>query len=155
MPDDSITIQPGLPGLLVDCMRQEEDTLIVSVRYRAMSRPCPACGLATGHVHQYHRQYKAHRPLWSHPVMLEIRKRRFRCQACGRVFMEDDEVCGWRRRSTRVFRRALAEVCRVSTVKDVATSVGVSEALVRRAFTEMAPSMMEDAPGPAEDSSAR
>ena len=80
--------------------------------------------------------------------MLEIRKRRFRCQACGRVFMEDDEVCGWRRRSTRVFRRALAEACRVSTVKDVATSVGVSEALVRRAFTEMAPSMMEDAPGP-------
>ena len=39
MPDDSITIQPGLPGVLVDCMRQEEDTLIVSVRYRAMSRP--------------------------------------------------------------------------------------------------------------------
>lgn len=76
MPDDSITIQPGLPGLLVDRMRQEGDTLIVSVRYRGMSRPCPKCGLATGHVHQYHRQYKSHRLLWGRALTLEIRKRR-------------------------------------------------------------------------------
>ena len=62
--------------------------------------------------------------------------------------MEDDEVCGWRRRSTRVFRRALAEACQVSTVKDVATSVRVSEALVRRAFAEMAPRMMEEPSSP-------
>ena len=148
MPDDSITVQLELPGLLVDCMRREGDTLIVSVHYRGMSRPCPACGLATGHVHQYHRQYKSHRPLWGRAVTLEIRKRRFRCPSCGRVFWEDDEVCGWRRRSTRVFRRALAEACQVSTVKDVATSVRVSEALVRRAFAEMAPRMMEEPSSP-------
>ena len=148
MPDDCITIQFELPGLRVDGVRLEGDTYIVSVRYLGMSRACPRCGLTTSHVHQYHRQYKTHRPLWSHPVMLEIRKRRFRCPACGRVFMEDDEVCGWRRRSTRVFRRALAEACKVSTVKDVATSVRVSEALVRRSFEEMAPGMMEEASGP-------
>jgi transposase len=47
-----------------------------------------------------------------------------------------------------VFRRALAEACQVSTVKAVATGVRVSEALVRRAFAEMAPRMMEEPSGP-------
>jgi transposase len=148
MPDDCITVQLGLPGLVVEGSRQERDTLIVSVRYWGMSRPCPKCGLATGHVHQYHRQYKSHRPLWGRAVILEIRKRRFRCGACGRVFMEADDVCGWRRRSTRVFRMAVAEACRVSTVKAVATSLQVSEALVRRAFAEMAPRMMGEPTDP-------
>lgn len=150
MQDDCITVALGMPELRVEGWRQEGDILIVSVRYRGMSRPCPECGLATSHVHQYHRQYKSHRPLWGRAVTLEIRKRRFRCRACGRVFMEDDAVCGWRRRSTRVFRRALAEACRVSTVRAVAISVRVSDALVRRSFAEMAPRMMAEPSGPPE-----
>jgi transposase len=63
--------------------------------------------------------------------------------------MEPDEVCGWRRRSTQAFRRVLAAGCRAATVKAVAEGAGVSEALVRRAFSEMAPGMTEPVAGAA------
>ena len=142
MQGDAITICLNMPELLVEGQRQEGETLVVTVRYRCVSRPCPRCGRATSRVHQYHRQMKNHAPLWGRPVLLEIRKRRFRCAGCRCVFMEPDEVCGWRRRSTRAFRGALAEGCRTETVKAVAARAQVSEALVRRSFGELAPTML-------------
>lgn len=143
MRKDCITVELDLPGLQVDAQREEGQTLIVSVRYEGMSRPCPGCGEVTSHVHQYHRQLKCHIPLWGEQVLLELSKRRFRCPKCRKVFMEPDEVCGWRRRSTRVFRRALAEACRVATVKAVAARARVSEALVQRAWNEMVSDMVQ------------
>jgi transposase len=142
MQDDCITVALGLPEVRTEECRQEGETLVVTVRYRCMSRPCPGCGRETSHVHQYHRQSKGHAALWGRAVVLELRKRRFRCWGCGRVFMEPDEVCGWRRRSTRAFRHVLATGCRAATVKAVAEGAGVSEASVRRAFSEMAPGMI-------------
>jgi hypothetical protein len=65
----------GFAGVIVDSIRREGDTLFVSVYYRGMSRRCLACGLASGHVHQYRWQYKSHRPLWARALTLEIRKR--------------------------------------------------------------------------------
>lgn len=144
MQKDCITVALDLPALRVDAQRNEQGTLLIQVRYRAMSRSCPSCGEITSHVHQYHRQLKCHMPLWGQRVLLELRKRRFRCPSCRKVFMEPDEVCGWRRRSTRAFRRAMAEACRAATVKAVAARAGVSEALVQRALNEMYPEMLPD-----------
>ncbi|MGC9530662.1 MAG: helix-turn-helix domain-containing protein [Candidatus Bipolaricaulaceae bacterium] len=52
--------------------------------------------------------------------------------------MERDEVCGWRRRCTKALREYVAQESLTRTVKAVAGKEGVSEALVRRAFREMA-----------------
>ncbi len=142
MQGDSIAVRLNMPELLVEGQRQDGDTLMVTVRYRCASRPCPRCGRATSRVHQYHRQIKNHAPIWGHTLLLEMRKRRFRCAGCGCVFMERDEVCGWRRRSTRVFRGVLAQGCRSGTVKAVAAGAQVSEALVRRSFGELASGML-------------
>jgi transposase len=89
-------------------------------------------------VHQYHDQLKQHKSLWGKRVLLLLRKRRFRCAGCGKVFMESDEMCGWRRRCTKVLREYVALESLTRTVKAVAGGEGVSEALVRRAFREMA-----------------
>ncbi len=142
MQGDSITIQLNMPELCVEAQREEGATIILTVRYRCASRPCPRCGRSTGRVHQYHRQLKDHVPIWRRRVLLEVRKRRFRCEGCGCVFMEKDEACGWRRRSTSAFRRLLAEECQRATVKAVARSAQVSEALVRRSFAEVAPGLI-------------
>lgn len=139
---DSITIRLNMPELCVEEQREEGEAIILTVRYRCVSRRCPRCGRSTSRVHQYHRQIKNHVPVWRHTVLLEMRKRRFRCEACGCVFMESDEVCGWRRRSTSAFRKLLAEECQRATVKAVASRAQVSEALVRRSFGEMAPSLI-------------
>ena len=140
--DDSITIELGMPELRVEGCREVDGGYVVTVRYRAMTRACPRCGRETSHVHQYHRQLKVHTPVWGRRVVLEFRKRRFRCEACGRVFMEPDEVCGARRRSTKKFRAELAAWCGGSSVKGIAAWAGVSEGLVRRAFEEAGPAMI-------------
>lgn len=142
MPGDSITIELNMPELCVEAQREEGATIILTVRYRCASRCCPRCGRSTERVHQYHRQLKDHAPMWGRRVLLEVRKRRFRCEGCGCVFMEKDEVCGWRRRSTCAFRQLLAGECQRATVKAVAKSAQVSEALVRRSFAEVAPGLI-------------
>jgi transposase len=144
MQDDSITVSLGFADLKVMGFRTEGNGLVVAVRYRCMVRTCPHCGGETSHVHQYYQQLKEHIPIWDAPIVLELRKRRFWCRHCRRAFMEPDEVCGWRRRSTRRFRRALADSCREMTVKAVARRAAVSEALVRRAFAEHAPGLIQN-----------
>jgi len=147
--DNCITLGLGISELrAVDC-RQEGTRLIVRVRYRCMSRKCPYCGHETSHVHQYHQQLKDHLPVWGKSVVLELQKRRFWCRRCQRAFMEPDEVCGRRRRSTRDFRKALAECCTDMTVKATSIRAGVSEALVRRSFSELAPTLIRAATGSA------
>lgn len=136
MQDNHIIVELGLPALVVEGQRMEGRSHVVTVRYGCQCRKCPGCGKETSLVHQYHRQLKQHKALWGQPVLLEIRRRRFRCKACGRVFMEPDEVCGWRRRSTRALRAELAQGCLTETVKAVARKAEVSESTVRRAFGE-------------------
>lgn len=71
-------------------------------------------------------------------MFLRLCKRRFRCDRCNKVFMERDEVCGWRRRCTKRLRDHLAQESLTRTVKAVAEREGLSEGLVRRSFPSAA-----------------
>jgi len=146
---DCITVRLGFPDLRIASYEEKGGELVVSVRYRCMTRACPYCRHETSHVHQYHRQLKEHLPLWGMRVVLELFKRRFWCRNCGRAFMEPDEICGRRRRSTRRFREALAARCSDTTVRAVSLSAGVSEGLVRRSFAELVPTLLQPPAGPA------
>ena len=140
---DFITLGLDLPGLRIAGCERRGAELVISVRYRCMERRCPYCSRETSHVHQYHRQLKEHLPLWGMRVVLELSKRRFWCRRCQRAFMEPDEVCGRRRRSTREFRAMVADRCRDTTVRAVSMRAGVSEGLVRRSFAELVPTLIE------------
>ena len=138
MQGNHITVELALPNVVVERQTARGETITVEVRFRCEERRCPRCGRATRQVHQYHDQLKQHKSLWGKRVLLLLRKRRFRCAGCGKVFMESDEMCGWRRRCTKVLREYVALESLTRTVKAVAGGEGVSEALVRRAFREMA-----------------
>ena len=138
MPGNHITVELALPNLIVERQVEQGQTVTVEVRFRCQERRCPRCGRLTGHVHQYHDQLKQHKSLWGKRILLLLRKRRFRCVGCGQVFMESEEVCGWRRRCTKALREYVAQESLTRSVKAVARREGVSEALVRRAFREMA-----------------
>jgi transposase len=131
-----ITVELGMPGLVVESQHTEGEAIVVAVRFGRTECRCPCCGEMTCQVHQYHRQIKQHRPIWGRVVLLVLRKRRFQCGQCGKVFMEPDDLCGARRRSTLALREMLAKESLASTVKAVANRAEVSEALVRRAFSE-------------------
>jgi transposase len=134
--ENCITIELGLPGLVVEGQHTEGEAIVVAVRFGRTACTCPRCGKMTRKVHQYHRQIKQHQSIWGRVVLLALRKRRFRCGQCGIVFTEPDDLCGARRRSTRAWREMLAKESLDTTVKAVANRAEVSEALVRRAFSE-------------------
>lgn len=138
MQDDSITVLLGLPELRV---RGEEETaygIRVQVEYRERVVECPGCGERTARVHSRKLQVKRDRRLWDKPMYLALRKRRFRCCECGKVFSEPDIVFGARKRTSRRFRSYLGREALDQPVRHVARKEGVGEALVRGCVTEEA-----------------
>jgi len=135
---DSITVLLGLPELRVRGEKETDQWIGVQVEYRAREVQCPWCGEMTGRVHSQRTQMKRDMRLWQKPVYLELRKRRFRCCSCGRVFSEPDPVCGMRRRTSERFRSYLGREAIDHTVRQVARKEGVGETLVRGCVTEEA-----------------
>lgn len=145
MPDDCITIALGLREVRV--IREEEtpDEIRVEVEYRVQDIICPRCGQRVLKVHSTKMQRKRDRRLWDKPVFLIIRKKRYRCLNCKKVFTEPDLVCGLRRRTSRRFRCHLGQRAIQQPVRHVAKEEGVGEALVRRCVTEEAKRLLETA----------
>jgi transposase len=141
--DDCITIAMGLSEVRVIQEEETEREIEVEVEYRAKSAICPRCGQSTPKVHSTNLQYKRDRKLWDKPVFLKIRKRRYRCLRCKKVFTEPDPVCGVRRRTTDRFRHCLGQKAIQRPVRHVAQEEGVGEALVRRCVTEEARRLLE------------
>lgn len=148
MRDDSITVLLGLPELRVRGEEETDQWIGVQVEYRAREVPCPWCGEMTGKVHSRRTQMKRDMRLWQKPVYLELRKRRFRCRSCGRVFSEPDPVCGMRKRTSGRFRSQLGMEALEQPVRQVARKEGVGETLVRGCVTEEARKLLGAATSP-------
>jgi len=146
--DDCITIGLGLPELRVVRVKEGEQEIVVDVRYRVVSAPCPHCGRRTPKVHSVSMQHKQDRRLRDKAVCLVLHKRRFRCLSCKKAFSEPDPVFGPRRRSSKRFREYLGEEAIHQTVRHLARKEGVGEGLVRRCLTEEAERLLEAAQPP-------
>ncbi|TLN13655.1 ISL3 family transposase [bacterium] len=143
MPDDCITVALDLPEVRVIRQEEKAEGITVELEYRRRRAVCPGCGQETPKVHSVQLQHKRDRRLWDKPVFLVLRKRRFRCLACGKVFTEHDPVCGPRRRSSQRFRRYLGQEAIDQPVRHVARKEGVGEGLVRRCVTEEAKRLLQ------------
>jgi transposase len=131
-----ITVQLQLAGLQVLGEREDAWTIEIVARYEAQEVPCPHCGRLTRQVHQWRQQRKQDTDLWDKMVYLLLWKRRFRCRPCGKVFTEDDPICGRRRRTTARLRARAALQAEEATVRTVARWHRVSEGLVQRSWLE-------------------
>jgi len=136
VPNDAITVELGLPGLVVLEAVERPDRIDVATEYANDEAVCPRCQRPTWQVHQRSKQRKRDLLLWGKAVWVYIWKRRFRCRACRYVFMEDDPACGRRRRTTRRMRGEMANQAQDATVRSVSRWHGVSEGLVLRSWVE-------------------
>ena len=136
MQTQTITVELQLAGLQVMGVREDAWAIEVVACYEAEEVPCPHCGRATSEVHQWRQQRKQDADLWEKTVYVLLWKRRFRCRPCGRVFTEDDPVCGRRRRTTCRLRQRMAVQADEATVRTVARWHRVSEGLVQRSWLE-------------------
>jgi len=132
----TITVELQLSGLSVLGVREDASAIEVVAQYEVGEVPCPHCGRSTSGVHQWRQQRKQDADLWGKLVYVLLWKRRFRCRPCGRVFSEDDPVCGRRRRTTCRLRQQLAVQSEETTVRTVARWHRVSEGLVQRCWFE-------------------
>lgn len=133
---NAITVELGLPGLVVLEAVETEDRIEVATEYANQEAVCPRCEHLTWRVHQRRRQRKRDARLWGKQVWVYVWKRRFRCQPCRYVFTEDDPACGRRKRTTCRLRGELAQQAQEATVKAVSRWHGVSEGLVQRSWLE-------------------
>lgn len=137
MQDDCISIALGLPQLKIIEQEEKEGHFEVKVIYRRTDAICPRCGQITNKVHDQRLQCKQDRKLRDKPVFLWLVKRRFRCNWCNKVFIEDDEIFGVRRRSSKRFREYLGEEGLHQTVRRTAQEELVGEGLVRGCVAEV------------------
>ena len=124
------------PSLLILEWQDKGDWIEVQAAYNTPEWPCPRCGTLTERVHDRRIQRKRDQVDGEKPVWLVLQKRRFRCTACGAVFVEPDLLCGPRRRSTQRLRALLREAVLAHPVKHVALTQQVSRVAVYRALHE-------------------
>ena len=136
MQTQTITIELQLSALKVLGVRENAWAVEVVAQLATEEATCPHCGQATRQVHQWRQQRKQDADLWNKMVYVLLWKRRFRCRPCGKVFTEDDPVCGRRRRTTVRLRQRVAAQAEEATVRTVARWHRVSEGLVQRSWLE-------------------
>lgn len=134
-----IMVPLALPGLRVIRQQQrphgELEVTVIGTRTRAT---CPRCGQVSVKVHDVRSRRKRDVALGACPVVLVLRKRRFRCRRCARTFTEPDTACGWRRRTTVRLRERLGEQAGTRPVAQVAAEHGVGPRLVRECLEQVA-----------------
>ena len=136
MQEDCIAVALELPGIDILWQREFKDHFEVTVIYQRDGAICPRCGMVTTKIQDRIRQRKQDRRLSDKVVFLMLIKRRFRCLFCGKVFTEQDEVFGSRRRSSYRFREYLGREALHQTVRRTAQKEKVGEGLVRRCVAE-------------------
>jgi transposase len=133
-----IVVPLAMPGLRVVGQRQtttgELEVTVIGTTTRA---PCPRCGRVSAKQHDVRSRRKQDIGLGGSPVVLVLRKRRFRCLGCQRPFTEPDTACGWRRRTTARLREQLGEQACTRPVAHVAAEHGVGPRLVRECLEQV------------------
>jgi transposase len=93
LPSDALasTLLPQIPGLDLERVIIDSETITLTLRSTAAETACPLCGGVTGSVHSHYRRTLADLPWADHAIKIELVVRRFRCADADcprRVFTE-------------------------------------------------------------------
>lgn len=104
---------PGYRPLVLECVDEDGERILVHARTSGHPAPCPNCGAVSGRVHSYHQRTLTDLPVDGRCVTVRVRVRRLLCPTvdCRGSFRE--QVPGvlerYQRRTTRM-------TCQVQTV---------------------------------------
>jgi len=128
-----------VPGFWVTDVRITGEEIIVSVRKRSKTARCPTCLKRTKKLKDHLREIKVlHLMLCNQRVYLSLRKRRFNCLSCQKVFIEQlSFLPRYQRRSIFASRHALERLTDTSfhaTTKRLGISYGSLSSLLKKVF---------------------
>lgn len=125
----------GLQGVNVTKVDNFEKNIIVYVELCQKDHQCPCCGQTTNTIHDYRAQKIKDVPAFGKLVTIILRKRRYRCNNCGKRFIEKNSFIGkYQRTTNRLFNYILDKLKSECSFSSVARETDLSVTTVIRMF---------------------
>lgn len=114
-------------------LENSAERIVLHVQMKRRGENCPCCGTYTEAVHDYREQTVKDCPVQGKAMIWKYRKRRYRCQSCGKRFYEKNWLLPkWHRITNRLALMVLQKLTEKVSRKDIAKEYGVSQSTVCR-----------------------
>lgn len=136
--DNTLTELLGIASIAVImfAMRREgeHDVLHLWCTHIEEVALCPHCGSLSTTIHQEKARCIRHLDVWGKKTFLHFLSRRFKCEDCGRTFVEELTFVDTHRRQSIAFEQHVYQACLTNTRKAVAVREGLSHSTVKDIF---------------------
>ena len=110
----------NLPGVLVETIQDTAGVLILSVRVENKTARCPRCGQISHRLHQNKRYLVKDLPIGNREVILNVNRRRFKCNNCQKPFSEGLYFVSEKKKFTHRYAEAITQQVIHSDILNVA-----------------------------------
>ena len=125
----------GLQGVKITNIENSEKNIIIYAEMERKEHHCICCGTATDTVHDYREQIIKDIPAFGKFVLINLRKRRYRCPNCGKRFFEENTFLPkYHRTTSRLTAFIIDLLTDERSFTSVAKTVNLSVATVIRRF---------------------
>ena len=123
-----------LEDVIVKRVEVYEDKAELYIELPRKEHKCPACGELTSQIHDYREQRVKDIP-FGRTTTLYLRKRRYRCQGCGKRFYEDNSFLGrYRRMTARLITHIISLFKKLQPASEIAKECNISPTTALRCF---------------------
>lgn len=125
----------NLQGVSVKKVTSVHSFTMIDIEMSVTPHACPHCGTHTSYIHDYRRQLIKDIPAFGQAVILNYRRRRYRCPHCGKCFSEQHPfVPRYHRMTSRLVAHIIDQLRCECSFTSVAKSVNLSVSTVIRVF---------------------
>lgn len=131
--EDYITKLLDMEHMNITGIETNAASILIHVQMKRREAICPRCGDMTDTVHDYRTQLVKDSPVQGRAVYWQYRKRRYRCNGCGKRFYEKNWLLPkWHRLTNRLALQVIGRLSEKVSRKDIAKEFSVSESTVCR-----------------------
>lgn len=125
----------GLQGVKVNKVENNETNIKIYAELTRKDHNCPACRATTDKIHDYRIQTIKDIPAFGKLVTIILRKRRYRCEHCGKRFFEVNSFLPrYHRMTNRLAAHVIHKLTDERSFTSVAREVNLSVSTVIRIF---------------------
>jgi len=125
----------GLQDIIVTNVEESEKSIKIYCKLQRKEHHCKSCGTATLTMHDYRIQEIKDIPAFGKMVIIVLRKRRYRCNHCGKRFFEDNSFLPrYHRMTNRLSSYVIDKLRCECSFTSVARKVNLSVSTVIRVF---------------------
>ena len=137
----------NIEGIKVISHRQHEGIgIILQLEQIGKESSCPRCGTKSHRLHQNHRYLVKDVPWGENFVFLEINRRQFKCEKCGKPFSEELEFVRKRRSYTKRLARKIIQEVLENDIHSVAKKGVVTTEEIERMLKDAAKEYLKAKP---------